>query len=162
MTAEEKQLLLKDLCARLPYGVRVKSSRRRNTVTLSLDVMTDFHLGCSIKPYLRPMSSMTEEEVKELIKTYLKRYSENSNYRKNLISIDRISFDKMDNSWSAWIEIERETEIITTCVIVGRINWETTLAEIDWLNAHHFDYRGLIEKGLAIETEEGIYKNMEE
>ena len=28
----------------------------------------------------------------------------------------------------------------------------------DWLNAHHLDYRGLIEKGLALEAPEGIYK----
>ena len=28
----------------------------------------------------------------------------------------------------------------------------------DWLNAHHFDYRGLIEKGLALEAPEGTYK----
>lgn len=28
----------------------------------------------------------------------------------------------------------------------------------DWLNAHHFDYRGLIEKGLALEAPEGMYK----
>lgn len=62
MKQEDKELLLKDLCARLPYGVKVKSSRRRSLVTLSLDVMTDFHLGCSVNPYLRPLSSMTEEE----------------------------------------------------------------------------------------------------
>lgn len=53
MIQEDKELLLKDLCSRLPYGVKVKSSRRRSLVTLSLDVMTDFHLGCSVKPYLR-------------------------------------------------------------------------------------------------------------
>ena len=29
---------------------------------------------------------------------------------------------------------------------------------IDWLNAHHFDYRGLIEKGLALEAPKGMYK----
>ena len=29
---------------------------------------------------------------------------------------------------------------------------------IDWLNEHHFDYRGLIEKGLALEAPEGMYK----
>ncbi len=31
-------------------------------------------------------------------------------------------------------------------------NWHFTIKGIDWLNAHHFDYRGLIEKGLAIEV----------
>jgi hypothetical protein len=33
-----------------------------------------------------------------------------------------------------------------------------TLETFDWLNAHHFDYRGLIEKGLALEAPEGMYK----
>lgn len=94
---KNKELLLKDLSARLPYGVKVKSSRRKSLVTLSLDVMTDFHLGCSVKPYLRPLSSMTEEE--------------------------EITFLNKENH-----------EIY------------------DWLNAHHFDYRHLIEKNLAIEV----------
>ena len=107
MTKEEKQLLLKDLCARLPYGIRVKSSRRRNPVILSLDIMTDFYLGCSIKPYLRPMSSMTDEEQREY------------NSTKTLSIIDY-----------------------------------PTLQSYDWLNAYHFDYRGLINKGLAIEVTE--------
>ena len=102
MTQEDKSLLLKDLSARLPYGVRVKS-RRGKSVTLSLYVMTDFHLGCSIKPYLRPISSMTEGERKEY--------------------------------WDI-------TSVSNHC------------AAIDWLNAHHFDYRGLIEKGLAIAVTE--------
>jgi len=105
MKQEDKELLLKDLCARLPYGVKVKSSRRRILVTLSLDVMNDFHLGCSIKPYFRPMSSMTEEENNHYINTFI-------------------------------------------CM------WDA----VDWLNEHHFDYRGLIEKGLAIEAPEGMYK----
>ena len=54
----------------MSYGVKVKSSRRRELVTLSLDVMTDFYLGCSVKPYLSPISSMTEEEKKEYYKTF--------------------------------------------------------------------------------------------
>lgn len=65
MKKQDKELLLKDLCARLPYGVEVKSSARKKSITLSLDVMVDFYLGYSVKPYLRPMSSITEEEWKE-------------------------------------------------------------------------------------------------
>lgn len=107
MKEQDKQLLLKDLCTRLPYGVKVKSSRRQIVVTLSLDIMTDFHLGCTVKPYLRSMSSMTEEEKEEL--RTLK-----------------------------WTKLEHYT--------------------VDWLNEHHFDYRGLIEKGLALEAPEGMYK----
>lgn len=110
MTNEEKQLLLKDLCARLPYDVKVKSSRRQIVVTLSLDIMTDFHLGCTVKPYLRQMSSMTEEEEKEY---------------ENCFQGD-----------------------------------DTTAATllVDFYNKRHFDYRGLIKMGLALEAPDGMYK----
>ena len=117
MTQEEKQLLLKDLCARLPYNVKVKSSRRQIVVTLSLDIMTDFYLGCTVKPYLRPMSSMTEEEYKEYSKL-----------------------------WDLQDEFPTDADI------------RFKIDVFDWLNAHHFDYRGLIEKGLALEAKEGMYK----
>ena len=40
-----------------------------------------------------------------------------------------------------------------------RIRLELCEGYIDWLNAHHFDFRGLIEKGLALEAPEGMYKN---
>ena len=70
MTKEEKELLLKDLCGRLPYGVKVlvKDSDGRE-YTLKADYGDLFLLkkvNPNIKPYLRPMSSMTEEEKKEL------------------------------------------------------------------------------------------------
>ena len=71
-----------------------------------------------IKPYLRPMSSMTEEEINEFI----------------LIS-DTVF----------WLGEKR-----STCIL--------SLEQMDWLNAHHFDYRRLIEKGLALEAPEGMYK----
>ena len=76
MTQEEKQVLLKDLCARLPYGVKVQvyyediagSGYFDETVWL-IDNDEPFHVNDrwieNIKPYLRPMSSMTEEEHKE-------------------------------------------------------------------------------------------------
>jgi hypothetical protein len=44
--------------------------------------------------------------------------------------------------------------------IQGRITiHDVGHSTIDWLNAHHFDYRGLIEKGLALEAPEDMYKN---
>ena len=67
----------------------------------------------SIKPYLRPMSSMTDDEKKE----YVNFFEDIDGY---VYSID-------------------------------------ATIEIDWLNAHHFDYRGLIEKGLALPAPEGMY-----
>lgn len=74
MTKEEKQLLLIDLCARLPYGVIVKENdgvNENDNKLLDIDMFD----GCinydyiieDIKPYLRPMESMTDEEILEFI-----------------------------------------------------------------------------------------------
>lgn len=76
MTKENKEILLKDLCARLPYHVCVKVWLKDGTTEegkLDLehnygDVLRDafyYNKIVDIKPYLRPMSSMTEEEIKE-------------------------------------------------------------------------------------------------
>ena len=138
MTQEDKQLLLKDLCARLPYGVicwynsvtpcdsmiiyRANAQDKlRGIVPLPYGNI-GFMVGISkinalegdIKPYLRPMSSMTDEEFNEL-------------------------------SDIATITLYPDGKQITN----GK--------EIDWLNQHHFDYHGLIEKGLALEAPEGMY-----
>ena len=108
MTQEDKELLLKDLCARLLYGPRVYVDE--NLPRLKLGAATRVWEYIAVdkpcKPYLRPMSSMTEEEEKE--------YS--------LFSLSR-----------------------------------NNIKCIDWLNEHHFDYRYLINKGLAIEAPEGMY-----
>ena len=73
MTQEYKQLLLTDLCGRLPYGVMCKINNRCvkvEEINPFEGVMTyDGWLSCGIdediKPYLRPMSSMTENERDE-------------------------------------------------------------------------------------------------
>ena len=128
MTQEEKQLLLKVLSAMLPYHVKVKIWLKDGTTEegfLDLehnyaDVLRDtfyYNEIKDIKPYLRPMSSMTEDERKE--------YNE---YLFHGASIGLMS------------------------------NTATAYELIDWLNSHHFDYRGLIIMGLAIEAPEGMYK----
>ena len=118
MTHEEKQLLLKDLCGRLPYGLQIRiindeyddgfqSGEFDNTLRYHhLEAFVCDRI--EVKPYLRPMSSMTEEE-----------------------------------------EVEFEETLQYT---------QYTLESYDWLNKHYFDYRGLIEKGLALEAPEGMYK----
>ena len=72
MTQEDKELLLKDLCARLPYGVKIQVNDKTETVEgiNILDSIVEFgtYMACDIdevKPYLFPMSSMTEEQKKE-------------------------------------------------------------------------------------------------
>lgn len=125
MTQEDKELLLKDLCARLPYHPKCecdwKKTAPNGTVgyidELSTFLIEQFEFADelddipikSVKPYLRPISSMTEEEKEEL---------------NNVLEFQYYSDD--------------------SCMC------EST----DWLNAHHFDYRGLIGKGLAIEVTE--------
>ena len=71
MTQEDKDLLLKDLCSRLPYGVKGVEANTLcllNTVTHFKSIVKNIeykieHLG--FKPYLFPLSSMTEEQEKE-------------------------------------------------------------------------------------------------
>lgn len=73
MTQGDRQLLLKDICARLPYELKVKCEKYPFPVTVlyagNIDEVKFVETGgiehiCLIKPYLRPMSSMTEEELK--------------------------------------------------------------------------------------------------
>ena len=117
MTQEEKELLIKDLCARLPYGVFVKEGDVNDRVIYTYDYHPHIE---TCKPYLRPMSSMTEEEEKECI------------------------------------------DISRTIIIPHVRNWFgfsiTNPFFTDWLNSHNFDYRNLIEKGLALEAKDGMYK----
>ena len=125
MTQEDKELLLKDLCARLPYGVKIEITHWRNRdkgmidskIFLPLDINKASVLikpTSDIRPYLFPLSSMTDEQKKELEDTLIKM---------NLKALS------------------------------DEINSEDIAAyEIDFYNKHHIDYRGLIPKGLAIDA----------
>lgn len=160
MTKEEKDLLLKDLCARLPYGVNCEGfyyeepdykTPYEHLETCKGHVDGIDHIGfddgevyiiiegipcelLNVKPYLRPMSSMTEEESAEL---------------SNIIGE---WFDK---------ELFYLTEEPFLEYALSRINYSISPLLFDWLNKHHFDYRGLIPKDLAIEVTEdnNPYKN---
>ena len=134
MKQEEKELLLADLCARLPYHVCLKVWLKDGTTeegTLDLehnygDVLRDafyYNEIIDIKPYLRPMSSMTEEEENEWC---------------------GLNTDPLLEAVK-----ERHTRIEDLMLRV-----KSQYSPLDWLNAHHFDYRGLIEKGLAIAVTE--------
>ncbi len=124
MKQEDKELLLKDLSARLPYGVVVETQlvnapRAKYPVlkVLQSHMLCDFMQTIENvihKPYLRPMSSMTEEEWQEY---------------QTLKMTD-------------WVE----GDINGVFINAGTIT--------DWLNKNMFDYRGLIPKGLAIEVTE--------
>ena len=85
-------------------------------------------------PYLRPMSSMTEEEREELEHLSEEYFGK---------ALDKQIQESLSSS-------NRNESKILECIASSVI--------VDWLNAHHFDFRGLIEKGLALEAPEGMYK----
>ncbi len=160
MTKEQARELLIGLSPMMPYSLKIDrewvapmSGSPEHSIdifsTFDMDILESWideeHGGCTIcddgkihfvrkyscKPYLRPMSSMTEEEKKYLYKTYKFFYSDNH------ITSETVSIEKK-------IEPTIVDEIHCCCII-------------DWLNAHHFDYRGWIDKGLALEAPEGMY-----
>ena len=138
MIQEDKELILKDLSARQLYKVVLFCKDDNEDIRIGR--MTDFCCDLPytptiwivdnknnlsyeyrptyeiVRPYLRPMSSMTEEErIESLEFAWEDDYGRLASYNENIPKY------------------------------------------IDWLNAHHFDYRGLIEKGLAIEAPNGMY-----
>ena len=142
MKQEDRELLLKDLSARLVYGVKFRFKYIDNffhenyTTSTLISVLPPYRIIHStltgkeylqieedeIKPYLFPLSSMTEEQKEE--------------YR---------------------MVCELDTEILSKHPMDGS-PFPALYNSQDWLNAHHFDYRGLIEKGLAIDaTGKNIY-----
>ena len=164
MTQKETSLLFKDLCARLSYGVVVQQSPKyadkhfadkwekephdfniigiigKNTLVTDKNTTERTYVKGIVskpvtvciydeltkqiaRPYLRPMSSMTEEEIREF--TSLIFISDSTSYG-----------------------------YLKECVLFAIYSAKA----LDWLNTHHFDYHGLIEKGLALEAPEGMYK----
>lgn len=154
MTKEEKDLLVKDLCARLPYGVKIsveswdgKEQGFVDKVDVLYSVNKDEYIESTnedydfsiedVKPYLFPLSSITKEQSIELF---------------NLFGIDLVASISTD-----YIKINECTGI--TFFLNKGFDVETHLDKlIDWLNKNHFDYCGLIPKGLAIDaTGKNIY-----
>ena len=131
MTQEDKSILFKDLCARLPYGVILSVTlkdkyddivnRNIELTEHNLSYITKASNWQEYKPYLRPMSSMTEEEKNNLQSLH------------DIISDENYEDGYSPSAWNAITE------------------WE------DYCNARHLDYRGLIPKGLALEASEGMY-----
>lgn len=145
MTQEDKFLLLQDLCARLPFHPKcemIDELRVVNNEKDSLYISTlfpkhielfSYHNNFTIRPYLRPLSSMTEEEFGEL-----EKYSELIHDQLNLASFQDGAYKCLD-------------------FYLTEVPSDVVIRVFDWLNKNHFDYRGLIEKGLALEAPEGMY-----
>ena len=123
MTCEDKELLLKDLCSRVPYNTKIQlteySDLTGEKLPSKIKILDYCMLGkvqayCKgfrkdeVKPYLLPLSSMTEEQRKEFDTT-----------------LKYLPAEEID----VW-----------------------TLDTYDWCNKNNFDYRGLIPKGLATDA----------
>ena len=127
MTQNEKELLLKDLSCRLPYGVKymdILNPDEHPSTLQSIDncglVMANdgfSHEIENVKPYLFPISSMTEEQI--------------------------VEFDKI-----AELDIKYSITQIKNDVLI----WTSGLNRFNWLLKNHFDVYGLIDKGLAIDA----------
>lgn len=145
MTKEEQILLIEDLCGRLPYEVKARVKywmpyeHRYDEGIMTVDavnrnlgeVFACSDTGCTtivldyddndIVPYLFPMNSMTDEQKKELYE------------------------DVLDLSATITVNGIFECTKTDCCVEFDRI-----IKMVEWLNKNHFDYRGLIDKGLAL------------
>lgn len=154
MTREDKQLSLQDLCARLPYGVIGEYSWKGNehynrelTGSLfdELKSSWDSTEDSQFLPYLRPMSSMTEEEKKELLN--------------HVLGGEGVEYFHIAHDGS--IDGNQEAEQDLYNLNLHWLNFDplTTSRYIDWLNKKMFDYRGLIPLWLALEAPEGMYNN---
>ena len=145
MTQEDKELLIKDLCARLQYGVKahykyydfVGGTEQLvseddaiitgvNT-TLGNPIQVDgYYVEVEyVKPYLRPMSNMAEEER---------------------------------NEWTSLMRKEYREAYPNSAIDTSYYEYFPTPESFDYLIENMFDYRGLIPKGLALEAPEGMYK----
>ena len=130
MTQEDKELLLKDVCGRLPYGVKIHSTEYSGvwnifSINPNGEVFVTDYINSpfpsyyeTCKPYLFPMSSMTEEQKNEF---------------------DTRTFEIMFG------------EVV--CNKNDEMGYGKLMAfDLDFYNKHHLDWRGLIPKGLAIDA----------
>lgn len=160
MKEKNKELLLKDLSARAPYGVKVSLQTGKRELTGVLDAVypsdervivdnlseaiapIDVRVGGflverdNVKPYLRQLSDLTEKEKKE----YSMFIPKTETYKQQTC----LDSDSMCGSVIGRFP----------CVYLSLFD-----KFVDWLLKHHIDFRGLIAKGLALKAPEGMYKN---
>lgn len=147
MTEQEKKILFQAICESLSYGLKCTTKAQGwpgvysicgcigNKIILDCPKEVegdDIWLVQNIIPYLRPMSSMTEDEKIEL-KEYL-------------------DAEEVDCNGFGYIEGGTLEDY------VSRISYSLCNYVINWLKSKHFDYRGLIPMGLALPAPEGMYK----
>ena len=136
MKQEDKELLFRDLCARVPYGVKVQYMNNIFVIDyvspmygeVKLDTSDNWTVGVSeVKPYLFPLSSITDEQKSELNKKFNVQFSGNDIYSIHYHS---------EGYWDTDLELDLQ-------------DW---LWFINWCYKNHFDVNNLIEKGLALDA----------
>lgn len=168
MTQEEKQLLIIDLCERLPYKVKVFVKHKDRNFDDIIDNLTGIlcavypdderiivdeldkaiapvNVRCGgflldeseAKPYLRSLSSMTEDEEKHILTEILDE--EEDFYEPGFLINHFLNDSNPKNAHFNYLYLSDVQDIV------------------DYLNSHYFDHRGLIKKGLALEAPEGMY-----
>lgn len=132
MDYKEELLFFEDLCGRIPYGLYVSANNKKGvllgTIGYKSSVIVGFDVDIKgvytrledIKPYLRKLSSMTDEEKSEL----------------------QLMGFRYENGYI----INEDANIESKCSDIIR-----------FLNSKHLDYRGMIDKDLALEATEDMY-----
>lgn len=134
MKQEDKDLLIKDLCARLPYGVKARvynhwsDDVQDETITIENlhQLIKTFSIE-DIKPYLFPLSSMSEDQKYEFYLRFIVK-----------------DCDRVFDYFKFYLDNGKWHKLLTSLLAVEEI--------IDWFHKNHIDYRGLIPKGLAIDA----------
>jgi len=136
MTQEEKDLVLIDVCGRLPYDIKIKDEYgdyiNVNFHNANIEHLIDRVVSGLDKMVLRPLSSMTKEEEKECF----------------LLDLGYWDSGKYENEETGTIIYSGESFQLIPCTDT-----------FDYFDRKGFDYRGLIPKGLAIEEKEEMYNN---
>lgn len=141
MKQEDKELLLRDLCSRLPYGVILNCcdsiGEKLTAINENGLINYDYDID-EVKPYLFPLKSMSKEQKKDLLIHVLGK--------KDCKHFQVLSDGSIDSTYAK----QQKLEYFNFCWV--NFDSETTSAYIDWCNKNHIDYRNLISKNLALDA----------
>lgn len=147
----QKEIFLRDLCSRLPYGVKV-----RFTVDMSYD--TEFDEVTQICDFDGELCSIDCGNLEVKINTCMS--DENVNVVVDeFLNESPITIDECKPYLRPMESMTKNEEAMYEGLMMGTDDISFMLDVIDWLNAHHFDFRGLIKQGLALEAPTNMYND---
>ena len=152
MTEKDKQLLLRDLSARLPHNVKVLCSYYDDSdddePTQNIFVLNEIDTRDNSHPYWIGGEQLQENGFSNGTTSFAMDIDDDVQFIKPYLRpISSMTYDEKNDMREGleWVEA------------FGEMFYDKTPEFYDWLNAHHFDYRHLIEKGLALEASENMY-----